>query len=104
MMRYVLVLQFPAYDIQDYDRLIQMEDALIKDLRGLAEVDGHDSGSGEMNIFVFTNEPEATFEKAKIIVKAAGLLSTLSAAYRLIEEDKYTRLWPIGSIQPFGVA
>ena len=103
-MKYSLVLQFPANNIEDYDRLIEIEDALTKYLHGLANVDGHDSGSGEMNIFIFTGKPEETFEKAKVFIKAAGMLTTLSAAYRLTTENEYSRLWPVGLTEPFTVA
>jgi hypothetical protein len=100
-MKYSLVLQLPANDITDYDKLIEIEDALEKYLYGLANVDGHDCGSGEMNIFIFTDKPEETFEKAKFIIKAAGLLIELSAAYRLTTGEEYSRLWPVGSTEPF---
>ncbi len=102
-MKYNLVLQFPANDIEGYDKLIQVEDALIKYLRGLAKVDGHDCGSREMNIFIFTDNPKETFDKAKVIVKAAGMLPALSAAYRLTTSDEYLRLWPVNSRVSFAV-
>ena len=103
-MRYNLVLQFQANDIVDYDKLVEIEELLIKYLRGLSHVDGHDSGSCEMNIFILTNEPKDAFEKAKVIMKAAGLLAGLSAAYRLSSGEEYTRLWPIASTERFEVA
>lgn len=103
-MKYSLVLQFPASDLTDYDRLIEIEEALEKYLHGLANVDGHDSGSGEMNIFILTDKPAETFDKSKFIIKAAGMLTTLSAAYRLVTGDEYLRLWPIDSTEPFTVA
>ena len=104
MMRYMLVLQFPFNGMNDYDKMIELEDELIKHLQGKIEVDGHDCGSGEMNIFIYTNEPQKTFDEAKVIIKAAGLLSNLSAAYRLAKGDEYTRLWPVDAAQPFDVA
>ena len=102
-MKYSLVLQFRVNDLTDYDKVIVIEDVLIKNLRGLAILDGHDSGGSEMNIFVFTNSPQETFERAKPIVKAGRMLATLSAAYRLSGEDDYSRLWPVGATEPFAV-
>ena len=44
MMKYQLVLQWPARSIKDYDVLVEIEDALIADLSAESEVDGHDAG------------------------------------------------------------
>ena len=96
-MKYMLVLQFPAGEIADYEKMVDVEEALDKCLHGVAEVDGHDFGSGEMNIFILTDEPQAAFDKARFIVNAAGLLAKFSAAYRLIGSEEHTRLWPTGS-------
>ena len=35
----------------------------------LADVDGHDMGLGEINIFVHTDLPERAFDSAKTIVE-----------------------------------
>ena len=48
-----LVLQLPATSGEDFDELIAIEDAMEITFAGLPhEVDGHDFGSGEMNIFI----------------------------------------------------
>ena len=39
-------------------------------LESKAEVDGHDMGSDEMNVFNFTNDPTGVFEVAKKVVNA----------------------------------
>ena len=57
-MKYQLVLQFYASSIEDFDQLIEIEEMLESTLGNLHEVDGHDFGSGEMNIFIHTNDPE----------------------------------------------
>lgn len=102
--KHTLVLQFPAGGLQEFDKLIEVEDLLSKYLHGLAEVDGHDAGIEEMNIFIFTDKPREAFEKAKFIVQGVEWLPLLSAAYRLGCKDEYFRLWPLDSTQPFTVA
>ena len=100
MKRYMLVLQFSFSSLDDYDAMIQLEDDLERSLCRLAKVDGHDAGSGEMNVFIFTDNAQQTFGEAEYVVKRSGL-SLKAAAYRLVEGEEYTRLWPIGSTDSF---
>jgi hypothetical protein len=61
-MRTQLVLQFTTdEDLGSFDNLIGFEEALSSLIGETAEVDGHDFGSGEMNIFILTDDPVATF-------------------------------------------
>jgi hypothetical protein len=60
-MEYLLVLQFPASSIKDYDVMVEFENAIIRTLDGFGKVDGHDFGLGEMNIFILTDEPKLAF-------------------------------------------
>ena len=101
-LKYQLVLQFAAHDLSDYDQMIALEDALITSLGSSAIVDGHDFGSGEMNIFVHTNSPSDAFNLCLAGASASGLL-LLAAAFRPLGGDEFTRLWPLGSEQPFRV-
>ena len=43
-LKYQLVLQFQGDSLDDYDAMIALEDDLIAELQGVAEVDGHDMG------------------------------------------------------------
>ncbi len=60
-MKYQLVLQFRGDTLADYDAMIALEDRLREELTHSANVDGHDCGAGEANIFIFTSDPKATF-------------------------------------------
>jgi hypothetical protein len=95
---YQLVLQFPCNSMEDLDAVVALEDALIAELPGsLADVDGHDSGSGEANIFILTSQPIETFERAHAIVSgSSGLARVLRAAYRRLDAEQYAVLWPPG--------
>ena len=68
-MRYQLVLQFRGETLADYDQMVALEDRLIEDLGSSADVDGHDCGSGETNIFIFTPDPVTTFWRVRQTLK-----------------------------------
>ncbi len=59
-------------------------------------VDGHDIGSGEMNIFIFTEDPKATFDRVKNIGSIPNHMSNLKAGYREVGEDDFVPLYPDG--------
>lgn len=86
-MDYLLVLQCKGDLLADYDLMVALESDLIEALSDTAEVDGHDVGSGETNIFIITSTPMPTFERAKAVLERAGLLGVVSAAYRPIAGD-----------------
>jgi hypothetical protein len=93
-MEYQLVLQFPASGLEDYDAIIEIEDLLIDALGDVDEVDGHDAGSGEMNIFILTNDPRRAFETVQGVLTGKGVMQRLKAAFRVIGEDDFTFLHP----------
>jgi hypothetical protein len=53
-----LVIQFPEGAFSGFDALVRFEDSLYDVLADRHEVDGHDIGSGEVNFFVFTDDPK----------------------------------------------
>jgi hypothetical protein len=55
-MKYQLVLQFQAESVQQFDELAVLEDLLVENLPSHSVVDGHDFGSGELNIFILTDQ------------------------------------------------
>jgi hypothetical protein len=103
-MDYQLVLQLRGDDCLDFDAVVSLEDEIQQIVEPRAEVDGHDLGSGEMNIFILTGDPVATFERAKPLLFRASLLDKVSVAYRELRSDEFTLLWPTSSTGAFGVA
>jgi hypothetical protein len=95
-MKYQLILQWAASSIQDHDAMIAVEDALIDVLPEGNEVDGHDAGSCEVNIFIHTNAPAQVFDALKPTLADSGLLVSARAAFRELSRDEYTILWPKG--------
>jgi hypothetical protein len=94
-MKYQLAIQF-SDEIITYDELIEMEDALIDAFKNDADIDGHDMGAGEINLFILTNTPEDTFNDARIVVEKMVSIEKYRAAYRDVEGKNYTVLWPPG--------
>lgn len=97
--RYQLVIQFKVRDDDDAlaDEVLALEDDLIEHLdSGVVFLDGHDAGSGEMNLFLFTNEPAAAFALIKPIMTARSLLDRSIAAYRPTDGEDFVPIWPEG--------
>jgi len=93
-MKYQLVLQWPASSIKDYDAMIEIEDLLMKNLTEENEIDGHDAGSGEVNIFIHTDDPKRAFKKVKTILGNRECMIDVRVAYREFSKSEYTILWP----------
>jgi hypothetical protein len=94
--RYILVLQWPGDSKDDFDALISMEEHLGAALGRYASVDGHDFGSGQMNIFIETDRPTEAFADAANALRAGPRWGDLRAAYREAQEGPYEILWPQG--------
>lgn len=104
VMDYQLVLQFKGNTIQDFDSLVTLEEDLQRVVEPIAEVDGHDLGSGEINIFVLTADSVATFERAKTLLAGGSLLNKVGSAYRDLRSDRYIVIWPANSADVFTIA
>jgi hypothetical protein len=86
-----------------YDAVLDIEDLLIDSLDDGSDVDGHDVGSDEMNIFVSTDDPQATFKRVEATLPTHPLCVDLKAAFRAKDQDYYSVLWP-ESLRDFSVA
>jgi hypothetical protein len=102
-MKYQLVLQWSVpFPIEDLDDVLAIEAALIDELADGAEVDGHDFGSSQANVFIHTDTPEGTFSALEPVLASKNLLAHMRAAYRAFEDDRYTILWP-GGLPSFAI-
>ena len=102
-MRYQLILQFRGDSLADYDQMFALEDRLIEEFGHSAKVVGHDSASGETNIFIFTSDPAATFWRVRQTLHREGCLESVTAAHRPVDGERHTVIWPEGSTQEFKV-
>ncbi len=101
-MKYELVLQFVTASTEDLTRLVALEDRLIRELDELAIVDGHDFGLGEFNIFILTDHPAESFDKAQRVMADQGVSNDMRSAYRQQDREDYVILWP-SSLKEFKV-
>jgi len=103
---YQLVIQFDDEQGDAIDRVIAFEDELIELLDGIAEVDGHDIGSGTASIFILTNKPKKLWERLEPLVEDtdANELEPIAAAFREVDADSYEVLWPSDYEGEFEVA
>ena len=96
-MNFQVVLQWPASSVNDFDRIIAVEDLLTEKLTELSEVDGHDFGSDQADIFVHTDDPHRTFNEIRTILSGHGLWPDARIAYRRLDGTEYSMLWPPGA-------
>jgi hypothetical protein len=76
--------------------MLRWEEEMIKGLGDFGEVDGHDMGAGEMNIFVLTDQPQAAFDRIKVLIGAEEFMRELKVAYREIGKSQFTIIHPPG--------
>ena len=93
-MEYQLVIQFRPAAVLDFEKLVAIEDALIDELGDSASVDGHDIGSGEFNIFIFTNNPSGSFQRVQKLLQRVKPDGTMNVAYRHADGKDYVVFWP----------
>src|SRR5437660_1146101 len=94
VMKYRLVLQWPGSSIEDYDGMIELEELLTEALPAESDIDGHDVGADEVNIFIHTDDPQRTFAALRPILSSCNRLTTVRVAFREVSKDVYTILWP----------
>lgn len=93
-MEYQLVIQVKGESLNDFDAIVELEDFLIDTVGDSADVDGHDFGSGEANIFIITSDPLATFSLLKHDLETKEILSECTIAHRELDGEEYTVIWP----------
>jgi len=100
--KYQLVIQFPMLGLGrlDINRLVEFEQQL-KNGNSKYFLDGNEIGSGEMNVFLFTNEPQGALDVIKPLIPSRFVWR---AAYRFLAEgSEYEILYPEG-LKEFSVA
>ena len=86
----------------DLDDLISLEEKLISAVGSRGNVDGHDVGAGEANIFILTEVPIEVLRDCIPVVQQSPF-SAFTAGYRDLKSDSYERMWPRGGSSPFMV-
>ena len=94
--KFQLVLLWPAASSGDYEEMISFEDAVIAVLGDAGHVDGHEVGSGQMSVFVHTDDPIRAFERIRNLPRPIRLPPGLKVAYRSFDGERYEVLYPQG--------
>jgi len=102
-MTYQLVIQFPQSGSADFETMVAIEHVLSEALIGSSEVDGHDAGSDEFNIFIWTDDPAGAFGVIERLPAIRPFLGRLRAAHRPVEGETFTPIYPPGLVD-FAVA
>ena len=102
-MKFQLVLQWPTSSATDFDLFIEMESELLDHLDESELVDGHDMGAEQMNIFIHTDEPHETLQRAQEILGDFELWPEVRVAYRDTAGSEYTIIWP-ADLKSFSVS
>jgi len=96
-MDYQLVWQWSSgSSTHDFDALRETENLLVRQLPHGNKVDGHDIGSGEMSIFIFTNDPLQYCEQVRAILESQPIWRGIGAAWREMSVEEYTVIGPKG--------
>ena len=94
-MNYQLVLKFRKTNASA-DTLRALELALTEDLAGTAQLDGHDTGARNVDLFIVTADPKSTFRRSKPALERLQLLDHVVAAHRIEGGSRFTVAWPLG--------
>jgi len=94
---YQLVFQLRGSSVLDFEEMIALEEELESAIGDLGNVDGHDLGQGEMNIFVHTASPVRLFETVRSLPLVARAMPRLKVAFRPLDGDAYEVLHPSGT-------
>ena len=108
--KHVLILQFPER-IMNFQNGVKLEEWIntcLRDCKAKADLDGYDWGSGEVNFFVFTDDPRESFQSIMALPEeklSKKMRKVLKVGYRENKEtaNAYVLLWPKG-LQEFKVA
>lgn len=106
-MNHQLVLQFQGDDDDTLEKVIELEDRLIDALAGstAVEVDGHEPGDGVTNLILLAKNAAKVWEKIEPIVEdASDELDVNAVAFRTLNSEEFTVLWPVDYEGEFALA
>lgn len=103
-MQYQLVMRFRKSTLETQDAIAALEAALAETLAGVAQLDGHDTGAREIDLFMTTADPGSAFRRSKRRLEELALLDKVVVAHRLEGGARFTVLWPLGYGRKFKLA
>lgn len=103
-MRYQLVFRFRKAAFETPAAVLALERAFAEALGGKAQLDGHDTGTRDIDLFLLSEEPDSAFRRCKPALEAASLLDKVVVAHRLEGGARFKVLWPLKYGRKFKLA
>lgn len=94
-MRYQLVLRFRKAAFDTPAAVHALERELTEALGGKAQLDGHDTGQRDIDLFMVSEEPDSAFRRCKPALEKLSLLDKVVVAHRLEGGARFKVLWPL---------
>ena len=98
---YQVVIQFPATFFPDQISIEAFGERIAECMPRTHEYDGFDHGSGTINYFLYSNTPNAILTNFRKYLGTNKVEKKVRIAYRSIDHDIWTNLWPKRDIRPF---
>ena len=102
-MQYQLVFRFRKSSLERPDDIQLLEHVLAESLGDAVQLDGHDIGPREVNLFLMTPDPVAAFRRSKPALEQLALLEKVTVAYRVEGGARFTVVWPLGYSRKFNL-
>lgn len=100
-MDYQLVIKFWRASLEDEAFLPAIQAEMQEVLGSAGTMDGYDTSSREINLFVMTPDPKQAFRRLRGVLEARALVRGVSAGFRLVGGARFTSLWPLRSTRKF---
>ena len=98
---YQVVIQFPATFFPDQTSIEAFGERIAECMPRTHEYDGFDHGSGTTNYFLYSNTPNAILTNFRKSLGTNKVEKKVRIAYRSVDHDIWTNLWPKRDIRPF---
>jgi hypothetical protein len=98
-----LVLKFRR-PVLDTAGVAILEGDLRDSLGDSVELDGHNEGVRDIDLFIITEDPASTFRRCKPVLEKLQLLDRVVAAHRFVGGLQFKVIWPLRWGRKFSVS
>ena len=97
-----LILKFRR-PIIDGAGVAALERNLLEALGESVELDGHNEGARDIDVFIITEDPASTFRRCKPVLEQMQILDRVVAAHRFVGGVQFRVIWPLRWGRKFSV-
>ena len=98
-----LVLKFRR-PVLDSAGVATLEGHLRDTLGNTVELDGHNEGVRDIDVFILTEDPASTFRRCKPVLEKMQVLDRVVAAHRFVGGLQFKVIWPLRWGRKFSVS